>query len=192
MLPLFIDLSRLRLLLVGTGGAALRRLRLLEEGGAADLTIFSDAPSPELAQAAGARLTGRLPSPYELAQAQLVFIADLPAPQRAALAETARAVGAIVHVEDDPDLSDTQAPAVLRRGALTLAVSTGGASPALAAQLRDFLGELFGPEWRDRLDELSRQRRAWRQAGAAPDTIVHLTGEWVRGRGWLPAPATRH
>jgi precorrin-2 dehydrogenase/sirohydrochlorin ferrochelatase len=101
-------------------------------------------------------------------------------------------VGVIVRVEDEPSLSDTQAPAVLRRGALTLAVSTGGASPAFAVQLRDFLGELFGPEWRERLDELSRQRRAWRKAGTPPETIAHLTGEWVRGRGWLPAPATRH
>jgi hypothetical protein len=62
----------------------------------------------------------------------------------------------------------------------------------LAVQLRDFLGDLFGPEWHERLDELSRQRRAWRKAGAAPETIAHLTGEWVKGRGWLPARATRH
>ena len=192
MLPLLIDLSRLRLLLVGDGGAGLRRLRLLEEAGAADLKIFSDRPTLEFAQAAGARLALRLPSPAELAQAQLVFVAGLPPSQHAALAEAARAVGVIVHVEDDPALSDTQAPAVLRRGALTLAVSTGGASPALAVQLRDFLGDLFGPEWHERLDELSRQRRAWRKAGAAPETIAHLTGEWVRGRGWLPARATRH
>jgi precorrin-2 dehydrogenase/sirohydrochlorin ferrochelatase len=192
MLPLLIDVSRLHLVLVGNGGAAVRRLRLLEEAGASRIEIFSSAPSPALARAAGDRLARRLPSPADLAQAQLVFIADPPRHERVALAYAARALGVIVHVEDDPELSDTQAPAVLRRGALTLAVSTGGASPAFAGQLRDFLGELFGPEWRERLDELSRQRRAWRQAGTPPEAIAHLTGEWVRGRGWLPAPATRH
>jgi precorrin-2 dehydrogenase/sirohydrochlorin ferrochelatase len=192
MLPLFIDISHLRLVLAGNGAAAVRRLRLLEEAGGTRIEIFSAVPSPELERAAAGRLVRRLPAPADLAPAQLVFIADLPQPERAALAQAARAVGVIVHVEDAPALSDAQAPAVLRRGALTLAVSTGGASPAFAAQLRDFLGELFGPEWRERLDELSRQRHLWREAGTPPETIAHLTGEWVRGRGWLPAPATRH
>jgi precorrin-2 dehydrogenase / sirohydrochlorin ferrochelatase len=192
MLPLFIEVTRLRLILVGNGRAALRRLELLEEAGAARIEIFAAAPSPELECAAGGRLARRLPSPAEMAQAQLVFIADLPRHERAALADIARALGVIVHVEDEPALSDAQAPAVLRRGSLTLAVSTGGASPAFAAQLRDFLGDLFGPEWHERLDELSRQRRAWREAGVPPEAIAHLTGEWVRGRGWLAAPATRH
>ena len=192
MLPLLIDVSRLRLLLAGNGAAALRRLRLLEQAGAVDLAVFSAAPSPELAQAAGGRLSLHMPSAADLAHAQLVFLADLPRHERTILAAVCRAVGVIVHVEDEPALSDTQMPAVLRRGALTVAVSTGGASPALAVQLRDFLGALFGPEWRERLNELSRQRRAWRKAGAPPDAIAHLTGEWVRGRGWLPTPATRH
>jgi precorrin-2 dehydrogenase / sirohydrochlorin ferrochelatase len=192
MLPLFIDLTRLRLVLIGNGRPALRRLELLEEAGAQEIGIFSPAPSRDLAAAAGPRLTRRWPTPEELAAAQLVFVADVTGPERAALAEAARGLGVLVHVEDDPGLSDTQAPAVLRRGALTLAVSTGGASPALASQLRDFLGRLFGPEWHARLDELSRQRRAWRNAGVAPDEIVHLTGELVSRRGWLPAQATRH
>jgi precorrin-2 dehydrogenase / sirohydrochlorin ferrochelatase len=192
MLPLFIDLTRLRLVLVGNGRPALRRLELLEEAGAQRVEIFARAPSRDLAAAAGARLTRRWPAPEELAGAQLVFIADMAEPERAALAQAARNLGVLVHVEDEPALSDTQAPAVLRRGSLTLAVSTGGASPALASQLRDFLGRLFGPEWRGRVDELSRQRRAWRRAGIAPETIVHLTGELVSRRGWLPAPATRH
>lgn len=192
MLPLFIDVSRLRLLLAGNGEAAARRLRLLEDAGATEVRIFSPAPTSELELAAGGRLLLRLPSVAELAEAQLVFVAGLARPERAAIAAASRAVGVIVHVEDDLELSDAQAPAVLRRGALTLAVSTGGASPSLAVQLRDFLGELFGPEWRERLDELSRQRRAWRKAGTPPATIAHWTGEWVRGRGWLPASATRH
>jgi precorrin-2 dehydrogenase / sirohydrochlorin ferrochelatase len=179
-------------MLLGDGHAAVRRLRLLEEAGAERIEIYAEAPVPELMAAAGRRLVRRWPSLQEMAQAQLLFIADLPPDERAIMAEAARRLGVIVHVEDEPALSDTQAPAVLRRGALTLAVSTGGASPALAAQLRDFLGGLFGPEWGERLDELSRQRRAWRDAGAAPETIANWTGEWVSRRGWLSPAATRH
>ncbi|HXQ52082.1 MAG TPA: NAD(P)-dependent oxidoreductase [Stellaceae bacterium] len=192
MLPLFIDLARLRLVLVGNGRAALRRLALLEEAGAQHIEIFAAAPSHEIAAAAGDRLTRRWPACEDLIGAQLVFIADVPEPERAALVHATRGLGVLVHVEDEPSLSDTQAPAVLRRGSLTLAVSTGGASPALASQLRDFLGRLFGPEWRGRVDEVSRKRHAWRKAGVAPETIAHLTGELVSRRGWLPTPATRH
>jgi precorrin-2 dehydrogenase/sirohydrochlorin ferrochelatase len=193
MLPLFIDVSRLSLVLVGNGEPTLRRLRRLEEAGALRIAVYAAAPSGALAEAAGTRLVRRWPSLEEIAGGQLVFIADAPDRDRAILAAASRALGVLVHVEDDMTLSDAQAPAVLRRGDLTLAVSTNGASPTLAAEVRDFLGGLFGPEWQGRLDALSRQRRAWRAAGLMSEAIARLTGEWIRSRGWLalePASAT--
>jgi precorrin-2 dehydrogenase/sirohydrochlorin ferrochelatase len=191
MLPLSLDLSRLRLVLVGNGDAAVNRLRRLEDAGAMEIAVFADAPSAALAAAAGARLRRRVPALEDLIGAQLVFLADTEG--RGALAEAARAAGAIVHVEDEPALSDVQAPAVARRGALTIAVSTGGASPALAAKVRDFIAGLFGPEWDGRLEELSRQRQSWRKAGKAPHAIADLTGEFLSRHGWLSrSPPTRH
>jgi precorrin-2 dehydrogenase/sirohydrochlorin ferrochelatase len=187
MLPLFLDLTRLRLVLAGNGDAAVRRLALLDEAGARQIEIYAADPVPALILAAGPRLIRRWPGSSEIARAQLVFIADPPRAQRIAMASAARAARVIVHVEDEPALGDAQAPAVLRRGALTLAVSTGGASPALAAQVRDFLGRLFGPEWGERLEAVSRQRLLWREAGLNPAAISRRTGEWVKRRGWLPA-----
>jgi precorrin-2 dehydrogenase/sirohydrochlorin ferrochelatase len=185
MLPLMLDVARLRLILVGNGAAALKRLRLLDEAGASALTVHADAPSGALSAAAGSRLRRFLPAAHDLAAAQLLFVAD-PAPkQRATLVAAARAAGIIVHVEDEPLLSDAQAPAVLRQGALTIAVSTGGASPTLAARLKRFLGEFFGPEWRERLDEVAALRRHWREAGATPAIIALRTDEWISRRGWL-------
>lgn len=148
MLPLFLDVTRLRLVLAGSGDAAVRRLRLLEAAGAERIEIFAADPAPQLAAAAGARLRRRWPSREELALAQFVFIADPPRPVSAALAHSARGLGILVHVEDEPALSDAQAPAVMRRGDLTLAVSTGGGSPALAVQVRDFLGLCLGQNGR--------------------------------------------
>jgi siroheme synthase-like protein len=185
VLPLFLDISRLKLAVIGNGAAACRRLRLLEEAGAEEVAVYAADPSARLAAEAGARLARRWPSREDLARVQLVFVADAPGEVRAELSRASRLLGVIVHVEDEPGLSDAQMPAVLHRGALTLAVSTSGASPALAQRLRDFLGGLFGPEWRERLEEMSRQRRAWRAAGIAPDEIAALTGEWMSQRGWL-------
>ena len=135
MLPLSLDLTQLRLALIGNGPAAMRRLAWLSEAGAATLRVFSSAPSAELARMAGAQLLPDWPAAGELEGMQLVFIADVPEPQRSALAAAARAAGAIVHVEDVPALCDVHAPAVLRRGDLTIAISTNGAAPGLAAEL---------------------------------------------------------
>jgi siroheme synthase-like protein len=65
--------------------------------------------------------------------------------RRVALA--ARRRGAFVSVADDPDLCTLFMPAVLRRGDLLIAVSTGGTCPGLARQLRDSLARTFGPEY---------------------------------------------
>jgi precorrin-2 dehydrogenase / sirohydrochlorin ferrochelatase len=192
MLPLVLDLARLRLALIGEGDAGLRRLRLLDEAGARDLTVYSTAstaPAPALEALAGARLVRRLPSDAELAQAQLVFIAGLDSERRDALAKRAQEAGKIVHAEDAKLVTDIHAPAVLRRGDLAIAVSTSGKAPGLAVELRNFLGRLIGPEWRERLEEISGLRRGWIKAGAAPDIVAFRTGEWMRGWNWLPFEA---
>ncbi len=190
MLPLVLDLTRLKLVLVGSGAAAERRLALLDEARATDLTVHAEDPSPALARAAGHRLVRRLPTSQELATARMVFIAGRDTLHAYDLAATARAAGALVHVEDEPSLCDLHAPATLRRGDLLIAVSTGGQSPALAGQVKRFLGGLFGPEWQDRLDDLAGLRRGWREGGADPETVARWTEEWVRRQGWLPAEGT--
>jgi siroheme synthase-like protein len=184
MLPLSLDLARLNLVLIGNGDACLRRLRLLSEAGARSLAVFSASPSPALATEAGRHLRRHWPKRDELRGAQLVFIADIPEPQRTALAGLARSVGAILHVEDAPALTDSHAPAVLRRGALTIAVATDGAAPGLAAELRDFLARLIGPEWRSRVDRIAALRRAWHDAGADHAAVRRLTAARIGRYGW--------
>jgi precorrin-2 dehydrogenase/sirohydrochlorin ferrochelatase len=187
MLPLVLDLARLRLVLVGNDERAERRLALLDEAGAADLAVHAEAPSAALALAAGARLIRRLPTAEELARARVVFISDRTAPQSRHLAAAARAGGALVHVEDAPALCDVHAPAVLRRGELLIAVSTGGKSPGLARRIKRFLAGLFGEQWQGRLDELAALRRRWRDSGADAATLAQWTEAWVARQGWLPA-----
>lgn len=185
MLPLSLDLTRLRLALIGDGVAAARRLAWLDEAGAADVIVFAAAPSPELVAGAAGRLVPHWPESGALTGIHLAFIVDPPAAQRDTLAAAARAAGAIVHVEDAPGLCDVHAPAVLRRGDLTIAISTNGAAPGLAAELRQFLGGILGPEWRGRVDELKALRQRWRQAGATHATVRRLTAERLIRHGWL-------
>jgi precorrin-2 dehydrogenase/sirohydrochlorin ferrochelatase len=190
MFPIQLDLAQLRVALVGNGEAILRRLHGLYEDGARHVAVYADAPSAALAEAAGPRLHRLVPSAAELAGFHIVFAADLPEARLAQLAGTVRAMGALLHVEDRPALSNVHAPSVLRRGDLVIAVSTNGRSPGLARRVKRYLEGLFGSEWQGRIEALGEQRARWREAGAGPTEIARWTDEWVDREQWLAAPET--
>ena len=185
MLPLVLDPVRLAIVLVGSGPGVLRRLRLLEEAGARHIVVFVPEPSAELADAAGVRLRAVLPEARDLSGAQLVFLAGLSAGDARRVAAMARTAGALVHAEDQPAITDLHTPSVLRRGDLTVAVSTGGRSPGLARRVRLYLEGLFGGEWQGRIDEIADQRAKWREAGAGLAEVARWTDDWIDRRGWL-------
>ena len=88
-----------------------------------------------------------------------VASSDDPA-ERAAVAREARDRGVLVNVMDDIPNCDWAAPSIVRRGELVLAISTGGASPALAKKLRLQLSATFGEEWAEVLAVLRDVRAA--------------------------------
>lgn len=184
MLPLSLDLARLRVVLLGNGTACVSRLHWLEEAGAAELAVYAAAPSPALAAAAGERLRRYWPQSEELRGAHLIFIADIAEPERSTVAASAREAGAILHVEDDHALTDCHAPAILRRGALTIAISTEGAAPGAAAEIKRYLAASIGPEWRARIERLRTLRQRWRLAGADVATVRRLTAAQIGRYGW--------
>lgn len=185
MLPMMLDLSRLRLALIGAGPAACQRLERLDIAGASALTIYAPAASVALATLAGRRLVPRLPHADEFAGIQIVFIAGLARAAAAVIAAQARAAGTIVHVEDTPEQSDAQMPAVLHRGDLTIAISTGGRSPGLAAEVKRALDRIIGSEWSARLNEIGAQRERWRAAGLDSTAVRQWTADWLAACGWL-------
>jgi precorrin-2 dehydrogenase/sirohydrochlorin ferrochelatase len=83
----------------------------------------------------------------DLAGAFLVFAAtDAPKVQQLVV-DDAQQQGILVNVIDNPEMCSFQVPATVRRGDLTLAVSTGGKSPAVAAMVRQRLEEQYGVEY---------------------------------------------
>lgn len=82
----------------------------------------------------------------------------------AAVRDACEAAGVLVNAADDPAACSVLLPAVLRRGPVTVAVSTTGRSPALAATLRDALANVVGPEVAEVAEVLAAARaqlRAW-------------------------------
>ena len=80
---------------------------------------------------------------------------------------------------------------MVRRGDLTLTVSTNGRSPGLAKRIRRYLEQLFGPEWADRVDDVAARRTAWRSAGADMATLGNRTDALIARRRWLHADDPR-
>jgi precorrin-2 dehydrogenase len=96
--------------------------------------------------------------PALLDGAWLVVVVDRAQGERVFADANAR--GVFCNVEDVPELCSFILPALHRRGPITVAVSTGGASPALAQRIRDDVAGIVGPRHAELADEL-RALRPW-------------------------------
>lgn len=146
--PVFLDLTGRLAVVVGSGHAAERKIAQLVRYGA-DVTVITFGASREMRQLeADGKLTIE-PRGYirgDLAGAFLVVCAETGEIASAVYAE-AESRGCLVNVLGVPALSSFIVPSNVRRGPLQIAISTGGAAPAVAKQLRRQLHEQFGPEW---------------------------------------------
>jgi precorrin-2 dehydrogenase len=146
--PVCLEMAGRRCLVVGGGPVAERKVAGLLETGAR-LTVVSPSATARLhdwARADRIRLIRREYEASDLAGHSVVFVATDDGLVNAEVARDARAAGTLINAADDPAHCDFILPAVLRRGALTVAVSTGGASPALARTVRDELDAYLDQE----------------------------------------------
>ena len=185
MIGVALNPAALPTAVAGRGDLALRRFRALRAGGARGTLLFTDQPDAATTSEAADALRRRLPGSTDLAGLRALWIAGLPDDCTAELATLARAARVLVNVEDQPDLCDFHSVAEVRRGDLLLTVSTGGASPRLAARIRARLTDEYGPEWADRLALLRQHRAAWQRDRHTPSDIAALTDALLQSSGWL-------
>jgi len=155
--PIALDLSGRRAVVVGGGEVALRKVRALADVGAKVRVV---APKLVARFAEDGRFEC-LAERYQKRHLEGALIAVAATDDEAVnrrVAEDARAAGVLVNVVDQPELCDFIVPAQVRRGDLLIAVSTGGAAPALAKRLRERLEKEFGPEYATLLDVLGEVR----------------------------------
>ena len=149
-----------RAVVVGAGPLAEeRRSRLLDAG--AHVTVVPDPTAP-------AALDG----------AAVVLCVD---PSLGEQAVAARPPGALVYVQDRPDLSDFSMPALARRGPLTIAVATDGLAPALARRFREQLEALLSASGTS-LDKLIEEMARIRDSGDKDRLSVTAAKLRVSGR----------
>src|SRR5262245_9747487 len=137
--PVYLNLTGKRVVVIGGGDVAERKVASLS-GTGAEITVISPALTQQLLSLANSNALSWHKRSYirgDCADATLVFSAtDDPETSRAVW-EEATAAGILVNTADQPSLCDFIMPAIVRRGDLAVAISTGGASPALAATLRE-------------------------------------------------------
>jgi precorrin-2 dehydrogenase/sirohydrochlorin ferrochelatase len=147
--PVYLNLKGKRVLVVGGGEVAERKVAALLDTGAS-IVVVSPEVTPRLASLANANLIDLHKRPYSKGDcngAALVLSAiDDPQVSRAVFEEASNSE-ILVNTADQPALCDFIMPAVVRRGDLTIAISTGGTSPALAARLRGKFSRMLGPEY---------------------------------------------
>lgn len=167
--PVFLDLNGKPCIVIGGGPIAQRKVEGVLAAGA-QVTVVSPYLTPLLA---ALRDEGRLlhiPREYvsgDLAGYALAFVATDDGAINAQVAAEGRQSGVLINAADDPDHCDFIMPAVVRRGELTIAISTAGGSPALARRVREELEDYFTEEYVSLLEmvvevrqELRRQDRA--------------------------------
>ena len=157
LFPINLDLSGRRTLVVGGGEVALRKVQLLIAAGATVIVV-----SPQFCDGLkgldGAERVARPFDPADLKGCTLAIAAtDQPEVNRR-VCEEARLKGVLVNVVDKPALCDFYVAASIRRGRFCVAISTGGASPALARRVRLGLEKTFPPVYADFVDLLAELR----------------------------------
>ncbi len=147
--PVVLRLRDRRVLVVGGGKVAARKASGLLQAGA-HVVVVSPRFAPafgRLVDTAALTLIERRYAVGDLAGMALVVAATDDREVNAQVRADARRAGVLVGVVDNPRESDFTVPAVVRRGDLLLAISTGGQSPALAGHLRRELDLLVPDDW---------------------------------------------
>ncbi len=168
MLPVTLNTSAHKTLLIGTGEKLRAREKKLRELGIEKLTII-EPPFDKI----------------NFRNFAFVLIVGLDEDTSAKLYKKAKTMGALVNVEDNKKYCDFFFQSFVKRGNLLLSVSTNGKTPGTAKIIRDKLEDLFPEIWGERIDEISNKRQEWKASGKSYDEVNNLTKQYIKDKNWL-------
>ncbi len=167
--PVSLVVAGKRCVVVGGGAVAARKVAALVDAGAEVVVV-----APEICPEIRAMPVERVERPYHRGDLNLAWLAiaatDDPRTNRQVHAD-GRDARVWVNAADDPEACAFTLPAVLRRGPVSVAVSTGGHSPALAGWLRDQVAAQLGPEIGRLAELLSEARDELQAAGRSTEGL---------------------
>ncbi len=145
--PLFLNLGGAPVLVVGAGTIARHKVESLLGCGAVVTVVAPNVCEAlrAVAEQGRVRLKERPFRDEDVDGKRLVIAATSDERVNEAVMRRCRALGVLVNVVDDPSRCDFHVPAVVERGGVQVAISTGGASPALSRRLKEELGSVLEP-----------------------------------------------
>jgi precorrin-2 dehydrogenase / sirohydrochlorin ferrochelatase len=160
LFPMFLKLAERPCLVVGAGNIAESKIASLLEADARVRVVAPEATQQVRSWARSKRIEWhqRRFHASDLEEMFLVVAATSSRELHEQVFKEAARGGVLCNIVDVPELCDFYYPAVVQRGALQIAVSTAGQSPALAQRLRKELEEQFGPEYGEWLEHLGEAR----------------------------------
>ncbi|MDO8715845.1 MAG: bifunctional precorrin-2 dehydrogenase/sirohydrochlorin ferrochelatase [Dehalococcoidales bacterium] len=166
--PVFLDIAGKRCVVIGGGQVALRKVQTLLEYGA-KVEVISPELCLELADIPEISVQRKQYQSGDLKGAFLAIVATDNHEINHQIAREARSQAVLVNVVDDAEYCDFILPSLVRRGDMTIAVSTAGRSPALARKLRTRLEQDFGEEYAGLVRLIDEVRRDLKQRGITVD-----------------------
>ena len=158
--PVFLSLKNKRAVVIGGGKIAARKVTALLKAEAEVVVVAKEASKGllRLAEKREIRCYQRPFRPSDIKGAWLVIAATNDHALNERVARETQKCRQWINVVDKPALCQLIFPSVVRKGKLTMAISTNGASPALAKAIRKDLQKNFIPKYERSLKEISRVR----------------------------------
>lgn len=180
--PLFVELAGQRILVVGGGRVALRKVEKLLPY-EPEVVVVAPEIRPELENLQGVTLVRSRFFPDLLAGAVLVIAAAGDVDVNHEVSALCREKGIPVNVVDDPAACTFFFPALVKRGPLSVGISTSGASPCAAAYVRRQVEDLV-PESFETILELLRALRPVIRTSISDEQLraeffTQLLQQWV-------------
>jgi len=169
--PVFLNLTGRRCVVIGGGQIAEGKITKLIDSGA-EITVISPDATRGIRDAADRGTIKFQERKYRNGDLQDSFLAIAATNDRVVnqeIFEEAEKLGVLLNAVDDPPRCSFIAPSIVKRGPVTLAISTGGTSPALARKLRETLTDSRDLEWVDASDVLSKARQVIKDKQVAID-----------------------
>ncbi|HUY86935.1 MAG TPA: bifunctional precorrin-2 dehydrogenase/sirohydrochlorin ferrochelatase [Acidimicrobiales bacterium] len=157
-------------LVVGGGPVAARKIRSLVHCGAL-VTVVAPQISADIEKMEGIRIELRSYDPGEARNYRLVFAATSQRELNHLIYQDAESAGIFANTADDPQACSFMLPSVIRQDPVTVAVSTSGASPALAVWLRNILAGFVGQEHAAMAELLSQARQELHTQGRSSESV---------------------
>jgi siroheme synthase-like protein len=168
--PVNLRLTGRRCVVIGGGSVALQKVRGLLAAGAV-VEVIAPTVDDEVASLA-VTVRRRAYERGDLVGAVFAVAATDDPDTNAAVFDEGEAIGVWVNAADDPAHCSATLPAVIRRGPLVIAVSTGGASPAAARWMREQLETMVGEEYGVVTELLAEARAELRARGISTEGLA--------------------